>query len=143
VTVYSALAPASVGLYTLLNVAALLALAPGGVGDDIAQGTGYPYVLYEVDEDDKGGLGSKSGTVGSVFELDVLVHVFSQYGGLVEAQGVLAKVIELLKDPPAVTGWKSWAIFRHGPSINLGDQIVAGLKVKELTQRFRLFVETT
>lgn len=150
-TSYSALSPVSVGLYTVLNVAALTALAPGGVGDDIAQrsvvtdasgnDTGYPFVLYELDEEDLGGLGSPSGTVGNVFEIDVLVHVFSKFEGMSEAQAVLAKVIELLKTPPAVTGYASWAIFRNGKSINLGDQIVAGVKVKELAQHFKVFVE--
>jgi hypothetical protein len=143
VTSYLALSPVSVGLYTILNVAALTALAPGGVGDDIAQSTGYPFVLYEVDEEDQGGFGSKAGTVGAVHEVGLRVHVFSQFDGLSEAQGVLAKVIELLKDPFSVTGYSSWFIRREGKSVNLGDQIVAGQKVKELVQDFRLFVETT
>ena len=50
------------------------------------------------------------------------------------------KVIELLADPPSVTGYSSWAIF-HDETQNLGDQIVAGLKVKELVAMFRLYVE--
>jgi hypothetical protein len=29
----------------------------------------------------------------------------------------------------------------HDETINVGDQLVAGLKVKELVARFRLFVE--
>lgn len=150
-TSYSALAPVSAGIFTVLNVAALTALAPGGIGDDMAQravapgvdgnDSGYPFVLFTVDEDDLGGFGSPSGTAGKVFEIDILVQVFSKFEGMSEAQGVLAKVIELLKTPPAVTGYASWAIFRSGKSINLGDQIVAGVKVKELAQRFKLFVE--
>jgi hypothetical protein len=139
VTSYSALAPVSAGIYTLLHVAALTALATGGIGDDIAQGSGYPFVQYDVDEEDLGGLGAKSGTPGSVFDIDILVHVYSQYEGMHEAQTIMAKVIELLADPPTVAGFSSVAIFRNGKSINLGDQIVAGVKVKELIQRFRFF----
>jgi len=139
VTSYSALSPVSDGIYTVLNVAALLALATGGVGDDIAQKTGYPFVLYEVHETAAGGFGTKPGT-GQLPEIDLIVHVFSQYAGLSEAQSVMDKVLQLLATAPAVTGYSSWAIF-HDETINLGDQIVAGLKVKELVARFRLFVE--
>lgn len=148
-TTYSALAAVSAGIYTVLNVAALTALAPGGVGDDVAQravtpgvdgnDTGYPFVLFEVHETAHGGFGTKPGT-GQLPQIDLLVHVFSKWQGMTEAQGVVAKVIELLKDPPAVTGYSSWAIF-HDETVNLGDQIVAGVKVKELVARFRLFVE--
>src|SRR2546428_9469626 len=59
---YTTLFRSSAGIYAVLNVAALLALAPGGVGDDIAQGTGYPFVLYEVHETPQGGFGTKPGT---------------------------------------------------------------------------------
>lgn len=139
-TSYSALSPVSAGVYTVLNVAALTALAPGGVGDDIAQGTGYPFVLVEVHAKAAGGFGTKPGS-GQLSEVDLLVHVFSQFDGLSEAQTVMDKVIQLLTAAaPAVTGYSSWAIF-WDETVNLGDQIVAGLKVKELVARFRLFVE--
>ena len=138
-TSYSALSPVSAGLYTVLNVAALTALAPGGVGDDIAQGTGYPFVLFEVHERRAGGFGTKPG-LGTLPEIDLRVHVFSQFEGYSEAQAVMGKVIQLLADPPTVTGYASWAIF-HDETITLGDQIVAGLKVKELVALFRLYVE--
>ena len=138
-TSYSALSPVSAGIYTVLNVAALTALAPGGVCDDVAQSTGYPFVLYAVHEERFGGFGTKPGTK-QLPQIDLLVHVFSQFQGYSEAQGVMGKVMELLKDPPAVSGYGSWAIF-HDETTNLGDQIIAGLKVKELVARFRLFVE--
>jgi hypothetical protein len=139
VTSYSALDPVSAGLYTALNIAAVTVLATGGVGDDIAQSTGYPFVLYEVHEKAFGGFGTKPGR-GQLPQIDLLVHVFSQYAGLSEGQGVMDQVLKALADPPAVTGYSSWAIF-HDETVNLGDQIVAGLKVKELVARFRWFVE--
>lgn len=138
-TSYSALSPVSAGLYTVLNVAALLALAPGGVGDDIAQSTGYPFVLYEVHERALGGFGTKPG-LGTLPEIDLRVHVFSTFQGLSEAQAVMGKVLELLRDPPAVTGYASWAIF-HDETITVGDELVAGVKVKELVALLRLYVE--
>lgn len=138
-TSYSALSPVSVGLFTVLNVAALTALAPGGVGDDIAQSTGYPFVLFEVHEKALGGFGTKPG-LKTLPEIDLRVHVFSAYQGWSEAQGVMGKVIELLATPPTVTGYSSWAIF-HDATITLADQEVAGVKVKELVALFRLYVE--
>jgi len=140
-TTYLASSPVSAGLYLVLNVAALTALATGGVGDDIAQSTGFPFVLFTVEPEEADGFGSTSGTAGLVIKVDLLVQVFSQYEGMHEAQGVMAKVMELLKTPPAVTGFSSWAIFRQGKSIAIGDSIVSGVKVKELAQHFDLWVE--
>ncbi len=138
-TSYSALSPVSAGIYAALNVAGLTALATGGVGDDIAQGTGYPFVLFDVSETAQGGFGTKPG-LGQLPEIGLRVHVFSKYEGMKEAQAVMDKVMQLLADPPAVTGYSSWAIF-HDETINLGDQIIAGVKVKELCALFRLYVE--
>lgn len=139
-TSYSTLAPVAAGVFVVLNVAALTALAPGGVGDDVAQGTGYPFVLVEVHETPQFALGTKPGTSGAVYEVDLRAHVFTQSEGFSEAAAVMGKVIELLTaTPPAVTGYASWAIF-HDDTINAGDQLVAGVKVKELVALFRLYV---
>ena len=139
-TSYSALSPVSAAVYTVLNVAALTAIAPGSVGDDIAQGTGYPFVLYEVHERAIGGFGTKPG-LGQLPEIDLRVHVFSQFQGFSNAQAVMSQVIALLTAAaPTVTGYASWAIF-HDETLNLGDQIVAGKNVKELVALFRLYVE--
>ena len=138
-SVYLALDPVSAAVYSTLNVSALTTLAPGGVCDDVAQSTGYPFVLYEVSERHLGGLGTKPGT-NRLMEVDLRLHVFSQYRGFIEGQQVMAKAIELLKDAPAVTGYSSWAIF-HDETIPLGDEEVSGIKVKELVGMFRLFVQ--
>jgi hypothetical protein len=139
---YSALAPVSAALYGALNVAALTALAPGGVCDDVAQSTGFPFVLYEVTETPRPAFGTQPGIAGASTVVDLRVHVFSQYQGLQEAQGILAKVVELLEQPVAVTGFSSWAIFYDG-AIPVGDELVAGVKCKELVGNFRLEVENT
>ncbi len=138
-TSYSALAPVSAGVYAALNVVALTNLALGGVGDDIAQKTGYPFVLFEVHERAVGGLGTKPG-VKQLPEIDLRVHVFSQYQGGKEAEGIIDKILQLLADAPAVSGYSSWAIF-HDETISLGDQVVAGVKVREWVVMLRLYVE--
>lgn len=145
-TSYSALSPVSAGVYAALNVAAVTALATGGVGDDIGQrvtaadGSFATFVLYEVSEKPVMHMGSQAGRSGQLPELDLLVHVFTQFDGMSSAQAVMNAVIGALVTPPTVSGYSSWAIF-HDETIPLGDQLVAGLKVKELVARFRLFVE--
>jgi hypothetical protein len=136
---YSALSAVSAAVYTALNVAALTALAPGGVGDNIAQLATFPNVLYEVSERVMGGLGSKPGTGKRTLEVDLRLHVFSAYAGFFEAQRAMAKCIELLANPPTVTGYGSWAIF-HDETIPLAGQMVAGVTVNELVANLRLYV---
>ena len=136
---YSALDAVSAAVYTTLNVAALTALATGGVGDVIEQSTGFPYVLYEVSERVVGGLGSKPGTGKRTLECSLRLHVFSTYTGFYEADTITSKCIELLVDAPAVTGYGSWAIF-HDETIPLSGEIVAGVRVNELVCNMRLMV---
>lgn len=137
---FSALAPVSAAIFNALNVAALLALAPGGVSDVVPQNTSYPCVLYEVsDQKQCGGFGTQPGR-GQLPELDVRVHVFSQQQDLSEAQGLVALAISLLATPPAVTGYGSWAIF-HDQTLDLGDVVVANVTVHEIVAIFRLYVE--
>lgn len=137
-TVYSALSPVSAAVYTALNVSALTALAPGGVGDDVAQGTGYPFVLYDVAETPLHGLGTKPGT-GRTLEMSLRLHVYTQYDGMSQAQAVMAKAIQLLADAPAVTGFGSWAIF-HDETVPVGAEVIAGVPVNELVANLRLYV---
>lgn len=143
-TSYSALSAVSVGVYTALNVAALLAVAPGGVGDDIAQGTGYPFVLYEVNDDGpQGGFGTTTpGSLGAMPKIALRVFVFSTFQGFSEAQGVMAIVTQLLVTPPTITGYACWAIWKH-ETISIADSEIAGVKVKELTANWTLDIEAT
>ena len=137
---YSALSPVSVAIYTALNVATLTDLVPGGVSDVVPQNTVYPFVLFEVSEPRQmGGFGTKPGTKHFP-EIEVRVHVVSQQQNLSEAQGILEKAIQLLADPPTVSGYSSWAIF-HDSTTDLGDQVVANIVVHEIVAIFRLYVE--
>ena len=140
-TSYSALAPVSAGIFGALNTPAFLAIAPGGAVDDVPQSALFPVVLYELAERPQAAFGVQPGVAGAVTEIDGTVHVYSQYGGLLEAQTVLAKVVELLTPRPTVAGFASWAIF-FDEAIAVGDELLGGVKVKELVAKFRLYVET-
>ncbi len=141
---YLALDPVSVGVFNALNVAAMTALAPGGVYDLLPQGVTYPCVLYEVnDVAQYGGLGTKPGR-GALPEIDLRVHVFTKTGGPRVAQLAMAKAIELLVAPSAisVSGYTVCGLepFYDG-SLYLPDEMVALERVQELVARFRLYVQ--
>lgn len=137
---YSPLGAVSVGVYAALNVSAVTTLATGGVFDDVPQQVEFPFVLFEVAEAAQwGGFGTKAG-VDALPEIDLRVHVYSQYQGFKEAQAVMVQVIKALVPTPTVSGYSSWAIF-HDETTAFGDEVVAGQKCKELVARFRLYVE--
>lgn len=134
------LSPVSVAVYTALNVSAVTSLAPGGVFDDVPEGVTFPCVLFSVTETRQlGGFGTKPG-VGNLPEVRVRVYVYTQGIGFKTAQAVMDQALLALADPPAVTGFGSWAIF-HDSTTPLTDQILAGQKVQELVSDFRLYVE--
>lgn len=140
-TAYSALPAVSAAIFGALNVQGLLALAPGGVGDDIPQGSVFPFVLFDVGETPIGQMGGKPGT-GRTLEIALRLHVYSQYVGMSQAQAVMAKCIQLLASPPAVSGFDSWAIF-HDETVPVGRELIAGVVVNECVANLRLFVTET
>ncbi len=140
-TAVLSLSPVSQAIYAALNVASLLALAPGGANDVLPQNTAYPCVLFIVNEAQQlGGFGTKAGSVGRLPEVDLRIHVFTQAGSMKSAQAVMAKVLELLADPPAVTGYGSWAILWDDTQ-TIDDAVIAGVRVQEMVSNGRLFVE--
>lgn len=137
---FLALEPVSAAIYGALNVAALTALATGGVTDDPQQGQAFPFVSYElIEEAELGGFGSRSGT-DTLPLIELRVHVFTQTPGWTAANAIMAKVKDLLKTAPTVSGYASCAIF-HDRTVPLPDEQIAGKKCKELVGFFRLFVE--
>lgn len=146
-TAYSPLAPLSDAIATTLNVSALTTtLAPGGVWDHVPQNTSYPFVLVEVFDDYQPSFGKRPGSgAGSIYEINVRAHVFTTDPGMRTAQVVMAKVVELLTAPSAlsVTGYTVCALapLESGRSIPLSDEVVAGKPVKELVRDFRLVLE--
>lgn len=138
---YLATGPVSVAVYTALNVAAMTALASGGIHEDVPPHTSFPFVLYEVNEErDLSGLGTIPGD-DRVTELQLRLHVFSQYPGFLEADAILAKAIELLKNPLTVTGYACPAVFHDLPAVKFQDELVAGQKCKEVVKDIRIVVE--
>lgn len=130
------LSPVAAGVYTVLNVAAVTDLAVGGVHDDVPQDPTFPFVWYEVQEEEARGFGT-----GGLPEVDLRVHAFSQYAGMKEAQDIIRECVELLRDGSVtVAGYSHWATF-YDRTIPLANEVLNGVKVKELVAQFRMFVE--
>jgi hypothetical protein len=137
---YLSLDPISAAIYTTLNVASLLALAPGGVYDGVPLSITYPFVLFEVSEQTQVGAFGPGTNYGSRPEVRVRVHVFTIDIGFQTANQIMQKVVELLTPAPTVSGYNCWAIFKE-ESTPLSGQVVAGRPVNELVTDFRLYVE--
>ncbi len=141
---YLALSPVSVGVYGALNVASMLALAPGGVHDLLPQGVTFPCVLYEVGTVGQFGIGSKPGNGSPMSEIDLRLHVFTKTGGPKEAQTATAKAIELLVADSAisVSGYTVCGLEPfYDETVYLPDEMIAGQRVQEVVSRFRLYVQ--
>jgi hypothetical protein len=140
--VYSALDAVTAAICSTLTVDAMTALAPGGVADDLAQLTSRPCVLVEVAESPAATatLGTKAGTAGRVTEVGVRLHLFCAANEKRTGQAAIAKAVQLLENPPAVSGMNSSAIF-HDQTLSFDDVEVAGEKVTEIVAMFRLYVE--
>lgn len=145
-TSYSAQSLVGDAVYTALNVAAVTTLTKG-VGDDVAQTTAFPYVLFVVVVRPASGLGSQPGRSGFVSDVTVRLHVFSQYGGGKEAQaiadvGIGALLVAFDAASPTVTivGYKTCDCVWTDTSEPF-DSIVSGVKVKEVVAQFSMRVE--
>lgn len=134
-----ALSPVSAAVYAALNVAALTALAPGGVGDDVPQGVTFPFVFYEVQENDLSGMGATA----NLPEIELRVHAYSTYAGFKEAQSIIDKVKELLRNQSiTVTGFTQCGKVFYDRTVPLADQLINGVKCHELVAFFRVYVES-
>lgn len=137
---YSALSPVSVAVFTALNVAALTDTATGGVRDDVPQNPTFPFVFYEVQEDDLGGFGSSP----HFAEVELRVHVFSVQETLAQAQTIGAKVVELLRNVSlTISGYTHAGKVFYDRTVLLGDELLNGIKVHELVVFFRIAAEST
>ena len=135
----SALSPVSAGVYTALNVAGLTALVSTRIYDDVPQAAVFPFVLYDVQERDVRGFGT-----GGLPEVDLRVHAYSTYEGPREAQTIIAKVIELLKDQLiTVTGYTQCGHIFYDETVLLPNEEINGVKCYEIVALFRVYVEQT
>lgn len=138
---YLSLNPVSTGIATLLNVAGLTALVSTRIYDDVPRAPQFPFVWYEVRESkDVRGFGT-----GGFPEVELRVHTFSSsdtYNGMAEAHAITAKVIELLRDQAVTaTGYAQAGRIVYDETILLANEIIAGVKCREMVARFRVYVE--
>lgn len=136
---YLALSPVSDAVYTLLNVSGLTALlSSGGLSDDIAQATTFPFVWFEVSEREQRGFGT-----GGLPEVNLRVHAYGQStSGLSALQTITQKVIQLLKDQAlTVTGYTQCGLIFYDETLTFQDEFINGVKVHELVAQFRIYVQ--
>ncbi len=134
---YLALSPVSVAVDNALNVAALTALATGGIYDGIPQAPSYPLVFFEVQEEDQRPFGG-----GGLPQVTLRVHAFSTHEGMKEAQTIIAKAIQLLRDVSlSVTGYAQAGKVFYDRTVALPNEVVRGVEVRELVAEFRIYVE--
>lgn len=138
----SPLSPISAAFSSALNVSALLAVAPGGVFDDVPTAPSFPFVLFDLNSKFTGGLGTRWTTPGANWQTDFRVHIFSQYQGWQEAQAVSAAVVALIEAGLTAPGFSVWATFNDTED-QFADQLIAGVKVKELVLSGRIYAEAT
>lgn len=134
---YLSLSPVAVGLYSKLNVAGLTALVGSRIYDDVPQAPTYPFVWIEVNEQDVRGFGTRG-----LPEVEVRVHAFSTYAGMKEAQQITQKVIELLRDQAVtVSGYTQAGLVFYDTTVSLPNEMINGVKVREVVSMFRIYVE--
>jgi hypothetical protein len=139
-SLYSALPAVAEAVFGTLQDATLASLATGGIFTDVPPNPAFPLVLFEIAERPIGGFGTAPGP-NQLSEVTLTVHVYSEYGGYLSAETIMDRVIELLRSPITVTDYGSWAIFYDDTS-TVADELLAGVKVKEIVAHFRLFVES-
>ena len=135
---YLSLGPVSVALYTALNVAGMNALVGTRIYDAVPQNPTFPFLFYEVRESrDVRGFGT-----GGLPEVELRVHGFSQYEGMKEAQSIIQKAIELLRDQAlTVTGYAHAGRVFYDETIPLANEVINGVACQELVALFRIYVE--
>ena len=137
----SSLGAVSVAVYAALNVAGFTALCPGGIFEDIPQGTTtYPVSWYTVREEFGGGQSLSQG--GRLVTLRLRSWDTEQTQK--DNQAVHSKAAELLDNstrggftPLTITGW-TCPLLRHVATFPLPDDEVAGTRVKALESVFEL-----
>lgn len=138
----SPLSAIATALYAALNVDDLLALAPGGVHDDVPQAPTFPFVLLDLQATFTGGLGTTWSRGNGCWELPLRLHIYSQYEGWQEAQHILSGIVTLMDAGLPMDGsdYTVSATF-NDDAIQLPDQLIAGVKCKELVLNARIYAE--
>ncbi len=138
---YLSLAPVSAGVLTLLNVAGLTALVSTRIYDDVPQAPTFPFVFYEVREQPIKTMGAG----GGVPEVELRVHAYSnsdEYNGPGELHSIIAKAIELLRDQTvSVSGYNQAGKIFYDETSQPLNEIISGVKCREMVASFRIYVE--
>lgn len=104
----SAIGPVQTAMYGVLSAdATLLALAAGGVHNDVPDGQVYPHVLIsKPTETARNTFGGPTQGIGR--KVIARAHVYSRYQGDTEASSILSRIVTLLDfQPIAVSGFSS------------------------------------
>lgn len=139
----SALQPVAEAVFARLNVASLKAAQPTGAGcvggvTDNPTGTVYPMLWYELRGEDLTGLGRGP----DLTQIELRLHVFSTWNGMIEARRIMREAIRLLKyQTPTVTGYTLVEIGRPHDEIALPFEELNGVKVRELVTIWDLFAD--
>jgi hypothetical protein len=131
------LSAVSVGIYTALNVAGLTALVSTRIFDQLPRAVQYPCVEYTVSKSEARGMGTTE-----LPECTVRVSTFSTSDTGAEAQAIVAKVEDLLKDVSlTVSGYRMAGRVIWRESLDLGVTEVNGVKVREWVSQFTAYLE--
>lgn len=135
------LSPIAAAVFTKLNVASMTALVGSRIYDDVPRSPTYPFVWIETfSPSDRRGFGT-----GGMPEVLIRVHAFSTYQGEKEAQTIIGKAVDLLRDQAiSASGYEqAGLVFNDEPDLNLQDQAIEGVKVQERVALFRTYMKET
>lgn len=140
----AALQPVASAVFRCLNVPALTAPAPVGLGARVTdnpvtdEDQTFPFVWYELaTEENQSGLGRGPW----LHMIDLRIHTFSTSPGMKEAQRINQTVIGLVRDAQwVIAEWSHWAT-PFDRIVLLPFEELNGVKVRELVAMFRLYVE--
>lgn len=135
---YLSLAPVSIGVRAALNVGAMNLLVGTRIYEAVPQNPTFPFIFYEVREiRDLRGFGT-----GGLPEVELRVHAFSRIEAMSEAQSIIQKVIELLRDQAiSVTGHTQAGRVFYDETVPLANEVINGVACRELVASFRIYVE--
>ena len=134
---YSALGPVSAAVFEVLQDSQLQAQVTGGWHDDVPQNFTLPFGWYEVKERDVRGFGT-----GGMMEIDLRLHVFSEYGGMAQAQEGVRLAIRVFRDQGLnMVGWNMAGRIFFDETLPFADEELNGVKVHEVVALLRFYVE--
>lgn len=117
---------------------AALSSSWGGWHDDVPQAVTFPFGWFELLSSEQArGLGT-----GNLPLIELRLHVFSEFAGGAEARAIVDAAIDLFEDVAlTVTGFRFCGHTFYDRTVTLSDEVINGVKCRELVAMFRLYVE--